>query len=465
MFRFFERDIYKDMLKWKRLRETGSTALALEISGPLGVGKTTIVNKFAKENYKNVINIDLGKQKDLDLVSVWKSTPMIRMYGEDSISNLIRLFSWVFMDSSDTAVIIDEVQESSYVYQLARQTNQGLKSHIIIINSFPGEVLQDKDFLLPDGDLYKLEMTPLTFEEFLNIHGKRRLWESLDLFGTSSKSDYDRIGKLFGSYLYSGGYPAPFNAHGQGKTDSVLYGLVQNFADESMVYLPDITDSSIFSAVLECVAYLIVNKKRGKSYFGYKLIKAMKWKYGIKYSERDIMKVVDWLIKSRILSPCNLAVNCDLRSVYPDVTLYFTDLGIARLFLQMVIYYHEDLSRLLFKNFVFLTLGKMIEKQRLLPDIPAFGMYSGEEIDFIVESRITGDTYAIKVKSGKDKFKTIDTLLDKKFVDKVLFVRKNTYGNRDGNEIVIPAYLFGRYDFNNGVSPFSKLEYLYHVDD
>lgn len=60
---YFRREIEKDLLDWK-VRHANHTVL--EIRGGRQVGKTTTLEKFGKENYKNFIYLslddELGKQ-------------------------------------------------------------------------------------------------------------------------------------------------------------------------------------------------------------------------------------------------------------------------------------------------------------------------------------------------------------------------------------------------------------------
>ena len=53
-----KRKIYKKLLKWK---ESSNGTTALLIDGARRVGKSYIVEKFAKENYKSYIIIDFNK--------------------------------------------------------------------------------------------------------------------------------------------------------------------------------------------------------------------------------------------------------------------------------------------------------------------------------------------------------------------------------------------------------------------
>jgi hypothetical protein len=52
-----------------------------------------------------------------------------------------------------------------------------------------------------------LELSTLSFEEFLDVMGKLELYYSVGLFGGSDYSIYDELQKLFSIYVNIGGYP------------------------------------------------------------------------------------------------------------------------------------------------------------------------------------------------------------------------------------------------------------------
>lgn len=56
-FRIFKRKIYDKMLQWKQTRD-GSTALLLK--GARRVGKSTIVEEFARREYESYILVDFA---------------------------------------------------------------------------------------------------------------------------------------------------------------------------------------------------------------------------------------------------------------------------------------------------------------------------------------------------------------------------------------------------------------------
>ena len=50
-----KRDIYKELIKWKE----SDTGHVLEVNGARQVGKTYILDKFAKENYTQYLYINM----------------------------------------------------------------------------------------------------------------------------------------------------------------------------------------------------------------------------------------------------------------------------------------------------------------------------------------------------------------------------------------------------------------------
>ena len=79
----FKRKIYDKMLEWKELSH-GQTALLVE--GARRIGKSTIVESFAKEEYEDYIIIDFAKEGK-----------EIKQIFEDNIADLDTFFRNLFL--------------------------------------------------------------------------------------------------------------------------------------------------------------------------------------------------------------------------------------------------------------------------------------------------------------------------------------------------------------------------------
>ena len=150
------REKIKELEEWK---ET-SDRKPLIIKGARQVGKTWIMKEFGKNNYKNVayINFD-GNER------------MARLFEDDfNIDRIIqglKLESNIDIDSKNTLIIFDEVQEVpkaltslKYFCENARQY------HIIAAGSLLGVALHEGT-LFPVGKVDFMDLYPLNFQEFL----------------------------------------------------------------------------------------------------------------------------------------------------------------------------------------------------------------------------------------------------------------------------------------------------------
>ena len=69
MERVFKRKIYQQLLEWKQTAN-GSTAILVE--GARRVGKSTIVELFARQEYESYILIDFN-EADQEILDLWNN--------------------------------------------------------------------------------------------------------------------------------------------------------------------------------------------------------------------------------------------------------------------------------------------------------------------------------------------------------------------------------------------------------
>lgn len=153
----FKRKIYSKMIDWKRDSE-GKTALLIE--GARRIGKSTVVEEFAKNEYESYILIDFSKaSKD------------VRSLFED-VSDLNYLFLQlqlqyrVDLHERKSVIIFDEVQ----LCPMARQAIKALvadgRYDYIETGSLISIKKNVKDILIPSEER-KISMFPMDYEEFL----------------------------------------------------------------------------------------------------------------------------------------------------------------------------------------------------------------------------------------------------------------------------------------------------------
>lgn len=153
----FQRKIYRKLLEWKQ-ESDGKTALLVE--GARRVGKSTIVESFAKNEYKSYILIDFSK-----------ASKEVKELFED-ISDLdyiflrLQLIYKTDLYERDSVIIFDEVQLCPKARQAIKHLVKDSRYDYIETGSLISIRKNIKDILIPSEER-KISMFPMDFEEFL----------------------------------------------------------------------------------------------------------------------------------------------------------------------------------------------------------------------------------------------------------------------------------------------------------
>lgn len=172
MFTSMRRKIYEKLLDWKRT-EQGASALLIE--GARRVGKSYIVEEFAKNEYRNYLLIDFSKAKD-----DFRVTDTFRTYlsqPDEFFKRLSAIYNLPF-HVRETLFIFDEVQ----MFPRAREAIKTLvadgRYDYIETGSLVSIHENVKDILIPSEES-DLDMWPMDFEEFLWAKGNETLMDMI----------------------------------------------------------------------------------------------------------------------------------------------------------------------------------------------------------------------------------------------------------------------------------------------
>ncbi len=156
MNRIFKRKLYDKMLQWKKERN-GSTALL--IKGARRVGKSTLAEEFAKNEYESYLIIDFAE-----------ASPAVKNLFKD-ISNLDSLLLELqfryktSLTPHKSAIIFDEVQECPLARQAIRKLVKDRRFDYIETGSLISIKKNVKDIRIPSEET-RLTLYPLDYEEF-----------------------------------------------------------------------------------------------------------------------------------------------------------------------------------------------------------------------------------------------------------------------------------------------------------
>ena len=452
MEHYLKRQVYDQMLDWKQ--QSGHSTL--EVSGARQVGKTYIVNKFADEQYKHKIYVnllELSGELFLELYDDLRTEMKKGLHCENPVFELIKRYRPDFEDTPDTVVIIDEIQESPAIYNRIREFTRMLESDFIITGSYLGRVL-NKAFKFSAGDLDTIEVLTLNFEEFLTAMNQYDLYEKLDLYGDSDEEIHHKLRKLYQTYTTIGGYPAVvveyMNSHSLPNCEKILLKIINLFIQESKRYFDDILDAAVYQNIFSCVARILVKEKKGfeKDSFSEELQNIVVKDYSSNISKSSINRAIDWLYSSGIIGFAGKLPECSILDFKAKARCYFMDIGLAYYFLTKAGVSKAAVSGIINENFVYLDLRRRIaHPSEIALETPAFATLGNGEIDFYVKELASERTYAVEVKSGKNSGKTAAEALEKKKADYVLYAKGNTCGGKADNTITIPIYGISKYKF------------------
>ena len=152
----FKRKLYAAMLKWKQERN-GATALLIQ--GARRVGKSTIAEEFARNEYTSYILIDFSKV----------SKAVANLF--DDVSDLNFLFlrlQFIFnvqLHERSSVIVFDEVQLQPKARQAIKHLVKDRRYDYIETGSLISVRSKSRDILIPSEET-KINLYPMDFEEF-----------------------------------------------------------------------------------------------------------------------------------------------------------------------------------------------------------------------------------------------------------------------------------------------------------
>lgn len=197
----FKRKIYNQLKYWK---ETSNGKTALLIEGPRRVGKSTLVEAFAKNEYESYIFIDF-----------YKASPATKnLFNDLSDINYIFLQLQLTYQTSLTerksCIVFDEVQLCPKARQAIKALVSDGRYDYIETGSLISIHKNVKDILIPSEER-KLHMYPMDYEEFrwalgdeVSVNLLRQLYEEKRPLGQAVNRKMLRDFRL---YMLVGGMP------------------------------------------------------------------------------------------------------------------------------------------------------------------------------------------------------------------------------------------------------------------
>ena len=225
----FRRKLYQDMLEWKQ-RSKGSTALMIE--GARRVGKTTIAETFAANEYKVWVRINFSVS-DKEINNLFTDLSDI-----DRLYRGLQYYTDKEFVERDTAIIFDEVQNFSRAREAVKHLVKDGRYDIIETGSLISIMKNVKDIVIPSEEEH-LELHPLDFEEFLWAKGNdtfRLLKYNFEHREPLGQLAHRKMMREYREYIAVGGMPQAVDAYVKGlsfqEIDRIKRSIIRLYVDD-----------------------------------------------------------------------------------------------------------------------------------------------------------------------------------------------------------------------------------------
>lgn len=296
--RLMKRKIYNDLLEWKNNRQ-GATAVLIE--GARRIGKSYIVEKFAKTEYDSCLIIDFNKADKI----VWEWFD-VYLDNLDTLFENLQIHYGVRLNPRRSVIVFDEVELCPRARAAIKYLVADGRYDYIETGSLISIKKNVKDIVIPSEE-EAMPMHPMDFEEFLWALGDDMTMD----FVAKCFAEKRPLGGLhrkvldyFRTYMIVGGMPQAVLKYIETKdfeaVDRVKHGILQIYKNDIAKYATNV-EHKVQSIFEQIPAQLQKHEKK------FRLSALRK---GASY--RDYDDSFFWLSDSKIV---NIAYNCTAPNV------------------------------------------------------------------------------------------------------------------------------------------------------
>lgn len=195
-----KRDILQSLKDWKNRKGRNP----LIIRGARQVGKTYIIEEFAKIDFHNYLSVNLEEKPELK-----------KLFFDNNVNRIITELSILFnqdINIGNTLLFIDEIQTCPEALRTLRYFKEKLPDlHVICAGSLLDHTLNEIQLPMPVGRVEFMYMYPLSFKEFLMAINQDKLVsyiQSFDFSSPFSEIIHNHISQFLRLYFFVGGMPA-----------------------------------------------------------------------------------------------------------------------------------------------------------------------------------------------------------------------------------------------------------------
>lgn len=396
------REKMNELIDWKKSKNRKP----LIIRGARQVGKTWLMKEFGERFYEKYAYINFDDNARMNALFEGE-------FDFEKILQGLKIESGVNIEPNNTLIIFDEIQEAPNALKALKYFCENANEyHIVAAGSLLG-VAMHQGTSFPVGKVNFIDLTPLSFFEFLKALGEEELlkllqqndFQMINLFNEKYKN-YLKL------YFYIGGMPEVVKSYVEDKdlneVRKIQKTLLLDYEQDFSKHAP----SNIVPRIRQLWNNIPTQLAKENKKFIYGLIKE-----GARAREYEI--ALSWLIDCGLIYQVNRVNNCKVPlSAYQDFSafkLYLLDLGLLGAMAGL------DARTILEDNEIFNEFKGSLTEQYVLcqlkecTDLDAFYWSSDTgiaEVDFVVQ--IGKNNVPIEVKSSENlQAKSLKSFVEK----------------------------------------------------
>lgn len=391
----FKRKMYDKLKQWKEL-SGGSSAVLLE--GARRIGKSTIVEEFAKNEYDDYMILDFAKEgKNV------KNNFLENMNDLETFFRNLFLLKGRSLKGNHCVIIFDEVQLFPQARQAIKYLVADGRYEYIETGSLISIRKNVTDILIPSEE-YRIKMYPMDFEEYLWAMGDNVTFEAMQSAFQHRKPLGDaihrKIMQKFRTYMVVGGMPQAVNAFVEGKTfaqiDFIKRNILSLYEEDLAKY--DTENREKASVIFKKIPEQLENKN---SHFRFSLIdKNARYQNYVD----AVSFIAEVMIGNECINVTKPEVALELFADRSNFKLYMGDTG---LLVTQIMRNREDTEEDLYKALIFDNLG--INQGMIMENIVAQMLKAAghdlyfHEYQYLPEGAIKEQKYEIDFLAVKKK--------------------------------------------------------------
>ena len=221
----------------------------LIIKGARQVGKSTLVRLFAGHARKNLVEVNLERFPELQ--------DTFASLNIDQILNVLEALPGVSQVKEGDLIFLDKIQEIPQAITALRYFYEDQRDiPVIAAGSLFDLALSNLNLSMPVGRVEYLHMVPMTFTEFLDALGERRLLQVVREYELPEQVNefvHQRLSALVREYSFVGGMPEAVKTFADTRRFSearrVHTSIVESFRDECPKYLGSMKANRVANAL------------------------------------------------------------------------------------------------------------------------------------------------------------------------------------------------------------------------